>query len=254
MGLFGWFGGRREPSKYELLGRYTYGRRPIRPVEGEVPAGEPVPAEWRKLPLLAPAERVELMISLMRRTVGEVLPQTLAYLEEHCSDAELAVSDGRYCVVYTVRTNSGRDRYYGGGNPLQPSWPDELVVGGIRQVRGVWDKVPEPLKSFYEQTHDGFYVFMSHGLGLIDLNQVHCLGDYDTGGPWQERFAGSYTFYSHVTGGYLVLDIDGPQPGRADMWWGDSEPELGVDFWRYLDEQTVGGFNPPEATHHLKGS
>lgn len=253
MGLFGWLRRRREPSKYDELRRYTYGRQPIHPVDSENAAQAPIPDEWRSLPLLEPAERAKLMISLMRKTLGDVMPQTLDYLDKHCIDAELAVSGGRYCIVYTVMTLSGKPWYYGGGNPMQPSWPDEDVVGGIRQIRGVWDKVPEPLKSFYEKTHDGFYCFMSHGLGLIDLDQVHCLGDYDPSDPWSERFSGSYTFYSHVTGGYLALDIDGPQPGRTDMWWGDSEPELDLDFWQFMDEQTLKGFNPPEVSHLLKG-
>lgn len=246
--VFKWRRTRREPSKFEMLSRYTYGRHEIQLIAGEVPSDQPLPDEWRRLPLLTAQERVELMISLMRRTLGDVLPLTLSYMDEYCSDAELVLIAGRYHVVYTIAARSGLVQYYGGGNPLQPSWPKETVVGGIRQIRGVWDKVPEPLKSFYETTHDGFYDFTSHALGLSELDQVHCQGDYLLGDPWHEYFAGAYTFYSHITGGFLTLDIDGSEPGRADMWWGDSEPELNVHFWNYLDEQIVNGFNPPEVS------
>ena len=175
----------------------------------------------------------------MRRVVGEQLPKTLSYLDEHCTDAELAQWGERYIVVYTVETEGGIPQYYCGGNPLRLSYRQHNGCGTIRNICDVWDRVPEPLKSFYETVHDGFYNFPSHALGLFDLMFVDCLGDHDLEPQWRSRFAGSYMFYSHLTGGYLVLDINGPKPGRADMWWNDPEPELDIDFWRQLDELTT---------------
>lgn len=248
MGLFGWRRARREgePSKLEYLNRYTLGLGRIAFIEAPVPQDAAIPRTWRTLPELEPKDRAELMVDLMRRVVGEQLPRTLSYLDEHCTNAELAQWGERYVVIYTVMTNRGNPLYYCGGNPLQPTWPD-AADPARRNVREVWDQIPDPLKSFYETVHDGFYYFACGALGLSQLSDVTCLGDEDLEPQWRSRFAGSYMFYSHLTGGYLVLDVNGPRPGRADMWWNDPEPELDIDFWRQLDELTAAGFNPIDA-------
>ena len=108
-----------------------------------MPDGAVVPDSWRALPALSPAERVELMVSVMGETVGEHLPRTLRGLRERCVDAELAVHGGEYFVVYTFFNADGKEVSYVGGNPLRPSWPEAGEDGYADNVRRVWEHVPE---------------------------------------------------------------------------------------------------------------
>ncbi len=108
-----------------------------------MPDGAVVPDSWRALPALSPAERVELMVSVMGETVGEHLPRTLRGLRERCVDAELAVHGGEYFVVYTFIDGKGREECFTGGNPLRPSWPEAGEDGYADNVRRVWEHVPE---------------------------------------------------------------------------------------------------------------
>lgn len=142
---------------------------------------------------------------------------------------------GRYVVIYTLLNAKGEPYYYIGGNPLQPTWPD-TVDPDCRNVREVWHLVPEPLKSFYETVHDGFYNFDFGDRGFGQLSEVVCLGD-ELDSDWRERFSGSYAFYLHQsTIVCLAVDLNGPHPGRADMWYNDDDPRLDVDFWEKVEQ------------------
>ncbi len=178
---------------------------------------------------------------------GGVFPRTVtAHLDEYCTDAELALWRDSCVVIYTVLNAKGETRYYVGGNPLEPSWP-EFVDPRRPNIRPLWDLVPEPLKTFYETVHDGFHNFRSSNFGLSPLSDVTCLGA--RGDEWPERLAGSYTFL-HLGGIQgLALDINGPKPGQPVMWlWNVTHPELDFDFdfWEKLDELIVLPFNTLE--------
>lgn len=145
MGVFSWLKGRHRlpPTGRERVARYADERGPVGFIRGAVPDGAVVPDSWRALPALSPAERVELMVSVMGETVGEHLPRTLRGLRERCVDAELAVHGGEYFVVYTFIDGKGREECFTGGNPLRPSWPEAGEDGYADNVRRVWEHVPE---------------------------------------------------------------------------------------------------------------
>ena len=84
MAFFSWLKGRRRVRSLgrERVAGYVDERGPVVFVEGAVPGGAVVPESWRALPALSPAERVELMVSVMGETVGEHLPRTLRGLRE----------------------------------------------------------------------------------------------------------------------------------------------------------------------------
>ena len=67
MGVFSWLKGRHRlpPTGRERVARYADERGPVGFIRGAVPDGAVVPDSWRALPALSPAERVELMVSVM---------------------------------------------------------------------------------------------------------------------------------------------------------------------------------------------
>ena len=183
MKFFSRFSRRKLPDRSEFLSGYctapTKRRDLVRLVEDPVPAEAPIPGAWRRLPELPRAERVHLMVSLMRGCIGDVLPDSLGILEACCADAQLALWGGRYLVVYTLVNRRGEVEHFYGGNPCQPTWPaQDDEQHHSENIRPVWSLVPEPLKSFYEQIHDGLYS-VSFGDGIKELKDVERFNDSD---------------------------------------------------------------------------
>ena len=144
----------------------------------------------------------------------------------------------------------GEVEHFYGGNPCQPTWPapdDEQHHS--KNIRPVWSLVPEPLKSFYEQIHDGLYS-VSFGDGIKELKDVERFNDSDymdgieNGMPLYERFRGHYIFHEDPSYGVLLLDVNGREPGRAVKCHTVSEAASVPDFWNALDKDLVWSFMP----------
>ena len=254
MKFFSRFSRRNLPDRSEFLSGYctapTKRRDLVRLVEDPVPAEAPIPGAWRRLPELPRAERVHLMVSLMRGCIGDVLPDSLGILEACCADAQLALWGGRYLVVYTLVNRRGEVEHFYGGNPCQPTWPaQDDEQHHSENIRPVWSLVPEPLKSFYEQIHDGLYS-VSFGDGIKELKDVERFNDSDymdgieSGMPLYERFRGHYIFHEDPSYGVLLLDVNGRELGRAVKCYTVSEAASVPDFWNALDKDLVWSFMP----------
>lgn len=248
-------------TKLETLNTHTCGHGPLRFVEEAPPAGAPLPEEWRALPALSPTERVGVMADRMDRFVGDVLPETVAFFRRCGRDAELALWGERYIVVYTLVNSTGTTLDYYGGNPYQPTWPDEEDPRRIApsygiavydfNVRAVWDRVPPKLRSFYENVHDGlcwcnwapdsFYElravneFRSGDFSEFDMSDDEALCD---------RAQGCYVFYHHTSGSLLTVDLIGKCPGRVDYWSTGGDFKFDIDLWQALDEFYTGPADP----------
>ena len=254
MKFFSRFSRRNLPDRPEFLSGYctapTKGRDLVRLVEDPVPAEAPIPGAWRRMPELPRAGRVHLMVSLMRGCIGDVLPDSLGILEACCADAQLALLGGRYIVVYTLVDRRGEVEHFYGGNPCQPTWPTpDYEQHHSKNIRPVWSLVPEPLKSFYEQIHNGLYS-VSFGDGIKELKDVERFNDSDymdgieSGMPLYERFRGHYIFHEDPSYGVLLLDVNGREPGRAAKCYTVSEAVSVPDFWNALDKDLARSFRP----------
>ena len=171
-------------------------------------------------------------------------------MEACCADAQLALWGGRYLVVYTLVDRRGEVEHFYGGNPCQPTWPaQDDEQHHSENIRPVWSLVPEPLKSFYEQIHDGLYS-VSFGDGIKELKDVERFNDSDymdgieSGMPLYERFRGHYIFHEDPSYGVLLLDVNGREPGRAVKCYTVSEAASVPDFWNALDKDLVWSFMP----------
>jgi len=260
MGLFSHL--KRQPlTRLERFNRSMSEDGRVRFVEESPPAGAPLPEEWRALPALSPAERVGVMADRMDRFVGDVLPETVAFFRRCGRDAELALWGERYIVVYTLVNSTGTTLDYYGGNPYQPTWPDEEDPRRIApsygiavydfNVRAVWDRVPPKLRSFYENVHDGlcwcnwapdsFYElravneFRSGDFSEFDMSDNDALCD---------RAQGCYPFFCGSSGSLLTVDLVGKCPGRVDYWSSGGAFEFDIDLWQALDEFYTGPADP----------
>lgn len=242
----GWFSRRSKSaaqSKLEFLRQYAMGQGELQLVE--VPPGPEVamPQPWRQLPELGPADRVAVAVALLRASLGTELRNTISYISEFARDVELMRLGDNYLLLYTVLNRSGETLYYSGGNPYQRQYPPTDPAPEERGILPQWDRVPAPLRTFYEQTHDGFYYFPSRSMGLNSVWDVRCLGDYDLGSMegYAERLAQAYTFFS-AGGSHVLVDLANRNPNSGVLWLQDDEPDFSIDFWDVVDEWTVIGF------------
>ena len=118
-----------------------------------------------------------------------------------------------------------------------------------KSIHPVWSLVTEPLKSFYEQIHDGLYS-ASLGDGIKELKDVERFNDSDymdgveSGMPLYERFRGHYIFHQDPSHGVLLLDVNGRKPGRAVKCCTVSVAASVPDFWNELDRDLARSFKP----------
>ena len=252
---------RRSLTRVERLNRAMSGGGEVRFVEESPPVDAPLPEEWRALPALSPAERVGVMADRMDHYVGDVLPETVAFIRRCGRDAELALWGERYIVVYTLVNSTGTTLDYYGGNPFQPTWPGEgepRRIGPSHQwasydfnVHAVWDRVPAKLRSFYENVHDGLSWCNWMPDSFYELRAVNefssgVFPDFDMldNDALCERAKGCYVFFEHTSGSLLTLDVVGESPGRADYWSSGGAFEFGIDLWQALDEFYTGPMDP----------
>ena len=260
MGLFSHLK-RRPLTRVERFNRSMSEDGRVRLVEESPPAGAPLPEEWRALPALSPAERVGVMADRMDRFVGDVLPETVAFFRRCGRDAELALWGERYIVVYTLVNSTGTTLDYYGGNPYQPTWPDEEDPRRIApsygiavydfNVRAVWDRVPAKLRSFYEDVHDGLCWCNWAPDSFYELRAVNEFrsGDFSEFGMRNndalcDRAQGCYPFFCGSSGSLLTVDLVGERPGRVDYWSSGGAFEFDIDLWQALDEFYTGPMDP----------
>ncbi len=238
----GWF--RKKPAaspaaeKLAFLRRYTLGRGDLDVLDGPPDASAPVPELWRILHALPPRDRVAAALGPWRTTVGDRLGNTIGYLAAYATDVEVMRLGDASFLLYTIQNRHGLVQYYAGGNPLVPRFPDK---GGI-QAR--WAEVPQPLRSFYETVHDGFYHFPSRALGLEALENVTCTDTWDVHFDMGVDLNSTYPFFSNMMGSYVVVDLSDCADDKATLWWHADPPENGIRFWDVVDEWIVIGFEP----------
>ncbi len=187
-------------------------------------------------------DRKEELLNLWKKYVGYELRNTIAYLSEYLEDIEIIECDKVYSILYTVKNPDGDVLYYEGRNPQ-----DELENSELEKH---WDKVPVSLKNFYKNVHNGFYYYASEAMGLVPIASVTYLGDDDLEWsiidelkePLQINLNTSFGFFSNGMGSYVVIDTANCENNNAAFWSAKVQPKYNVNFWSYVDEWIVIGF------------
>ncbi|MBA3020569.1 hypothetical protein [Propionicimonas sp.] len=200
-----------------------------------------IPDSWKQLLSQDLESRLGAIVAGWEAVLASQLSNTLAYLRAHLTDVELLRVDQEYFLLYSLTNTEGAPRYYVGGNPLRPNF------GENQALRQQWSQLPAALRSFYEELHDGFYEFSSRSSGLDGLRNVLRLADLEwgiidqLGLELQLDLETSYAFFNNGGSGYVVLDLSNAQDEQATLWWANSEPRYGINFWDLIDDWTVIG-------------
>ncbi|MDR1442361.1 MAG: hypothetical protein LBJ02_08255 [Bifidobacteriaceae bacterium] len=229
-------------SKLRFLSQYTLGEGKIEMLTSGDAGSLPMPSQWRSIvDQDRAADRVGAALALRRGFMGLRTPATVRYLEGNLEDVEL-MRVGEYSyLLYSVRNGAGEILYYAGGNPLERDFGDNATLAGM------WERVPDSLRAFCEDFHEGFYYFPSRDGGLDALRYVLRLGAVD----WSVipeldvevriDLDTSFGFFANGSGGYVVLDLSQPSLDNACVWWAHEPPSYGVGFWPEVDGWIAAG-------------
>lgn len=201
---------------------------------------EVVPTNWIKaLKEESFKDRRETILKEWKENVGSELSNTISYLENYCIAIDMLKINNKYSLLYTIQNRDGKILFYEGRNPLDKIKNDNLI--------GVWSKMPEKIRAFYERVHNGFYYYASKSMGLSSYDEIFCLDDYEWGileevSDLKIDLKTSYAFFSNGIGMYVAVDYNRFSNSNSALWSSKEEPEYEINFWDIIDEWIVIGF------------
>lgn len=206
-----------------------------------------VPDYWRQLPTLPPKQRVKLALSHIADSLAEVMPRTVARLEEACEDVLPARMYGKPVLVYQIVTDLEEDdddmkeyNFYEGGLPIghalseADSQPPLLVPADLVAS---WSAVPHQLRQFYEHVHNGFTT-MNGVYGPLPLQEWGRYIDTDWLSDEEKTLPEATAYYTTDDDGNSTgLILDGNLKGQGVSFVHDDDEQFAqVDFWQELDQ------------------
>lgn len=174
------------------------------------------------------------LIALWKSVCEKELSNTISYIKENLVELELILDNGKYAVLYSIKSENGEIHYYEGGIPTKSVLPN-------------WAAFPQLIKEFYEQLHNGFYYFASSAMGIVPMDHVTYFDDYEWGileeldEPLGINMTTTYGFFQNGMGGYVAIDLDNCTDDTATLWFTHDQPEYNLSFWDVVDEWIVIG-------------
>ena len=228
----------------------------------EIPLGE-LPEKWYRIFEMEDAEkRIKSMLDIWKEYSYEELRNTICYLEENMVNVELVKIDKRYFALYSIK-HGNEEYYYEGGNPLDKidkpyfelpkghKYYDKYYesIAKNTALKEAWDKIPESIRCFYENVHNGFNSYPIKAMGLEWLQWVTYFDDGDEWGilenleePLQINLHTTFGFFRSGMGGYVAVDLSKDDIiNEAVVWFSNDQPEYNVNFWDVVDEWIVIG-------------
>jgi len=189
-------------------------------------------------------KRIDSLLNIWEQYVGKELRNTISYLSEFLVNVELLKKNNEYSILYTLLpSDADSDEeayYYEGGNPLEKFNNEALEES--------WEKIPNSIRRFYENVHNGFFDYASESMGLVPLGSVTYFDDDEWGiieelrEPIQIDLKTTFGFSKNGMGGYVAIDYNNCTDDNATLWWVNKQPRYNINFWDVVDEWIVIGF------------
>ncbi len=196
-----------------------------------------IPSWWKSA--LSSSNKIKEVISEWNK-FNDVLPQTVAYISKNLKMVELMEHEKGYALLYGIECE-GELYYFEGRNPLN-SQPSEIIEGKV-------DALPERLKAFYREFHNGWFYVADESGGPYPLETIFFLSDYEWGilddiKNVEINLNATVAIFGNGGGGYLCLSADSNYAeDNAIVWWDDEPPDLSQHFWSVLDEWMYVGLS-----------
>lgn len=183
--------------------------------------------------------RIQNTINIWKKHCEKELRNTISYLSENLIDVSLVKTSYGISVIYELKMMDGSIDYYEG----------LLCINDYNKKFAMWDSIPESLKTFYSFVHNGFYYYASRNMGILPIEKVTCMNDYDWGiiedlnlkVPF--NMESTYIFFETGMGGYVILDVANNHDENSTVWFSANKPMYDKNFWDIVDEWIVMGFN-----------
>ena len=162
------------------------------------------------------------------------------YLEENLDYIELIKVDGELSMLYSIKGENDNIEYYEGKLPNTGFSNNDLLIN--------WGKMPSSIRIFYEKINNGFYFYASHSMGLVPFNEVTYFADDEWGileeldEPLAIKLESTFGFFNSGMGGYVAIDYNNCDNGKATLWFSSRQPRYNINFWDIVDEWIVIGF------------
>lgn len=178
----------------------------------------------------------EKVVRQWKVTVGVEMSNSIDFIEKNLCSLDLIFYNNVFSILYGIKCEDGEVYYFEGGNPID-SIAHRLLKG-----------MPEKLKMFYLELHNGFFFYPSRMMGLVSLDEVTHFSDDEWGiideldEPIKICLDSTYGFFKNGGGGYLAVDYQNCDNNKATLWFDDMEPEYNINFWNFADEWLRMGF------------
>lgn len=177
-------------------------------------------------------KKILKIIEIWKRALDKELSSTISYLEANLVDVDLVKIGESYYLFYSIVSQDSEILYYIGGLPMK----DDKII---------YEKsIPDYIKIFYEEIHNGFYDYCSKSMGVVEFENITCLAD-DEWGIMEEindsikvNLNTTFSFFENGMGGYVAVDFE---TDKSIIWFTDEPPVYDVKFWDAVDEWIVLG-------------
>ncbi|WP_175779390.1 SMI1/KNR4 family protein [Burkholderia anthina] len=201
----------------------------------EIPGDVDVPSAWRAL-LAASDDRLADELMQMWAGVIDRLPAVAQFFRDKLARPAVFRRDGGDVMLLYPYTIEHDDlNFFIGRRPLGERAPVD---------ESFWRALPDVLRCFHENVHDGWTFFPANSMGPLSLGDQTALTDRLDLTPDETRKLGVNpdlvrTIFQNGSGDCLCLDLrdsagDGSAAGR--LWWHEHPAELEpVDFWAVMN-------------------
>ncbi|MBA1188060.1 SMI1/KNR4 family protein [Pseudomonas entomophila] len=208
-----WTESQKSEMLHELKGYEVYF------TPADLPSGLEPPWQWRDF---GPADGEKSCVPAEWANYAEQLPWVCAWIEQCVLGTVVAVK-GKPYLMY-VYSKEDELSFYIGGAPL----------GAGNAELGKCAHLPQQLRDFYRDLHDGFGFYIGCAMGpshLEDFVSIKDLCDDD-----YPDLPDMVSFFSSGAGDYLALG-EGAWAGQVFIWWHEKpdEPSRERNVWDIMD-------------------
>lgn len=208
-----WTKSQKSEMLHELKGYEVYF------TPADLPSGFELPWQWRDF---GPADGEKSCAPAEWANYAEQLPWVCAWVEQCVLGTVVAVKDKPYLMY--VYSKEDELSFYIGGAPL----------GAGNTELGKCAHLPQQLREFYRDLHDGFGFYIGCTMGpshVEDFVPIKDLCDED-----YPDFPDMVSFFSSGAGDYLALG-EGAWAGQVFIWWHEKpdEPSRERNVWDIMD-------------------
>lgn len=181
-------------------------------------------------------KRKDKVVEIWKENISNELPLLVGYLEKNIQTVDLIKSAGKYSMLYGIRMETGETDYFE-GRSTKESVSHELLNG-----------MPQKLKNFYLNVHNGFIYFYGGNLGILPVDKAAHFSEYEweiideLEQPLELNLETTYGFFGNGGGDYLAVDYNNCEDDKATLWYHDDDPFYNINFWEEADSWITANF------------